>query len=93
MFTWLHLKILTVIVCCRTSTLGGHHTTLVFDGSLARMIDNEHLHTHTLPVQPETELLANRGEDINQVASLVELFLTEDDVGSKEIESKRKFAG
>jgi hypothetical protein len=23
-FTWLHLKILTAIVCCRTSTLGGH---------------------------------------------------------------------
>jgi hypothetical protein len=23
-FTWLHLKILTAIVCCRTSALGGH---------------------------------------------------------------------
>jgi len=23
-FTWLHLKILTAIVCCRTSMLGGH---------------------------------------------------------------------
>src|SRR5262245_55168617 len=23
-FTWLHLKILTAIVCCRTATLGGH---------------------------------------------------------------------
>ena len=23
-FTWLHLKILTAIVCCRTSVLGGH---------------------------------------------------------------------
>ena len=23
-FTWLHLKILTAIVCCRTSKLGGH---------------------------------------------------------------------
>jgi hypothetical protein len=24
-FTWLHLKILTAIVCCRTSALGGHN--------------------------------------------------------------------
>ena len=23
-FTWLHLKVLTAIVCCRTSALGGH---------------------------------------------------------------------
>jgi hypothetical protein len=23
-FTWLHLKILTAIVCCRTAALGGH---------------------------------------------------------------------
>ena len=29
MFIWLHLKILTAIVCCRTSTLGGHHRRML----------------------------------------------------------------
>ena len=32
-FTWLHLKILTAIVCCRTSALGGHVDECSFCGS------------------------------------------------------------